>query len=258
MSEYTITTKKLTFKGESKKKRKRKDPETSQNNNHEDDGDPEGWTFPTSLELLSGPLILISRACLGAPLALSCDPIGKLFTSKLSENLEPEDVRQVWVITTVGGTEKFALKSHTGKYLSVDKFGSLTANTEAIGLMEAWSLERVTDNGWTLKSKIEKYVSIGKVQNGYEIRGDSEHLTENEIFILRVQKRFLKRRLAEAKKVEDQKKPHKVSRSELERLVGKKLTDERVKELRKADKEGLLNEALLDLRVKKKNDRYAG
>jgi hypothetical protein len=39
--------------------------------------------------------------------------------------------------------------------------------------------------------------------------------------------------------------------------VGKSLTDEQVKELRKAKKEGRFAGALLDIRTKSKSDKYA-
>lgn len=47
------------------------------------------------------------------------------------------------------------------------------------------------------------------------------------------------------------------SRLELETAAGRKLDDEEVKVLRKARKEGNYHEALLDVRVKSKHDKFA-
>jgi protein FRG1 len=49
----------------------------------------------------------------------------------------------------------------------------------------------------------------------------------------------------------------KISRKELEQAVGRRLEDEEVRRLKKARKEGDYHEALLDIKVKNKHDKYS-
>lgn len=48
----------------------------------------------------------------------------------------------------------------------------------------------------------------------------------------------------------------KISRKELEEAVGRRLEQEEVKRLKKARREGDYHEALLDIKVKNKHDKY--
>lgn len=49
----------------------------------------------------------------------------------------------------------------------------------------------------------------------------------------------------------------KISRKELEAVVGRKLEDHEVKRLKKARKEGSYHEEILNVRVKGKHDKFA-
>lgn len=49
----------------------------------------------------------------------------------------------------------------------------------------------------------------------------------------------------------------KITRKELESLVGRRLEDHEVKRLKKARKEGDFHEEILDVRVKGKHDKFA-
>lgn len=49
----------------------------------------------------------------------------------------------------------------------------------------------------------------------------------------------------------------KISRKELEDVVGRKLKDDEVRRLKKARVEGDYHEAILDVRVKGKHDKYS-
>jgi protein FRG1 len=97
-----------------------------------------------------------------------------------------------------------------------------------------------------------------------EIRGDADSVGFNETFTLRIQAR-LRKKSKTALVVSSEPK---ASRRDLEKMyipcleptkfsVGKPLTDEQVKELRRAKKEGWFNSALLDIRTKSKSDKYA-
>jgi protein FRG1 len=55
----------------------------------------------------------------------------------------------------------------------------------------------------------------------------------------------------------EQKAKSKISRKELEEAVGRRLDDEEVKRLKKARKDGNYHEAILDVRVKGKHDKFA-
>lgn len=55
----------------------------------------------------------------------------------------------------------------------------------------------------------------------------------------------------------EEKAREKISRKQLEEAAGRRLEDEEVKRLKKARREGSYHEALLDLKVKGKHDKFA-
>jgi protein FRG1 len=55
----------------------------------------------------------------------------------------------------------------------------------------------------------------------------------------------------------EEKAKEKISRKELEDVVGRKLNDDEVKKLKRARREGTYHEAILDVRVKGKHDKFA-
>lgn len=55
----------------------------------------------------------------------------------------------------------------------------------------------------------------------------------------------------------DSKAREKVSRRELEEAVGRRLDEEEVRKLKRARVDGSYHEAVLDVRVKGKHDKYA-
>ena len=55
----------------------------------------------------------------------------------------------------------------------------------------------------------------------------------------------------------EEKAREKISRKELEAAVGRKLEDGEVRKLKKARREGDYHEALLDIKVKNKHDKYS-
>lgn len=86
-----------------------------------------------------------------------------------------------------------------------------------------------------------------------EIRGDAELISFSTAFCVRMQARF-KPRLKASKEL---KARGKISRKELEEAVGRKLEDDEVRRLKKARVEGDYHEAILDVRVKGKHDKYS-
>lgn len=55
----------------------------------------------------------------------------------------------------------------------------------------------------------------------------------------------------------EEKAREKISRKELEEVVGRRLADEEVRRLKRARREGGYHEAILDVRVKGKHDKFA-
>lgn len=88
---------------------------------------------------------------------------------------------------------------------------------------------------------------------GPEIRGDAEMVSFSTTFRIRMQARF-KPRLKASK---ESRAKEKISRKELEEAVGRRLEDAEVKRLKKARAQGDYHEAILDVRVKGKHDKYS-
>jgi len=140
-----------------------------------------------------------------------------------------------------------------GRYLSCDKFGILSANTEAVSPLESFLSMPTADTPGTfqLQTLRDTYLTIkpsasSKAAGLPEIRGDAEAITFNTTFRIRMQARF-KPKLKASK---EEKAREKISRKELEVAVGRKLGDGEVRKLKKARREGDYHEALLDIKVK--------
>lgn len=86
-----------------------------------------------------------------------------------------------------------------------------------------------------------------------EIRGDAESISFPTTFRIRMQARFKPKLKAN----KESKARGKTSRKELEEAVGRKLEDDEVRRLKKARVEGDYHEAILDVRVKGKHDKYS-
>jgi len=86
-----------------------------------------------------------------------------------------------------------------------------------------------------------------------EIRGDGDEVGMESRVVIRMQARF-KPRLKVAK---TERAREKISRSQIEVEAGRRLEDDEVKKLKKARKEGTYHEALLDIKVKGKHDKFA-
>ena len=107
-----------------------------------------------------------------------------------------------------------------------------------------------------MQTQREKYLTVAdeaKTNKGPEIRGDAEDISFNTTFRIRMQARFKPRLMAS----KESKAREKISRKELEDVVGRRLEDEEVKRLKRARREGDYHEAILDVRVKGKHDKFA-
>ena len=155
---------KLKFKGEKRKRRKKTEGEGEKEGaSHQGRIDDEGWVTAESLEDIStGPLFITFGS--SPAIALAIDTLGRVTASplKLSNDEDfadaaPDDVRQVWVATRLSESSKISLKTATGKLLSCDKVGILTASKEAIGPQEEWQLIQRPD-GWAFQNVYEKFM----------------------------------------------------------------------------------------------------
>lgn len=264
----------LTFKGDKPKKRKRnqepdaklvkKAPTISQPD-PEDAANDDTWVSADSPGDLSGPVLILLPTqpvtCLGT------DANGKIFASAV-ENIvgddpstaEPHDVRQVWVATRVAGTQTLAFKGFHGRHLTCDKHGFLSAITEAIGPEEGWVAHEIPDHisAFALQNVRERFLAVGSAADDLdashtELRGDAEQIGFTSTLRLRMQARFKPR----LKRNKETMANTKISRRELEDAAGRRLDDEEVRTLKKARREGHYHEALTDVKVKGKHDKFA-
>ena len=155
------------------------------------------------------------------------------------------------------------------RYLGVDKFGILSATREAISPEEQFTVLPSPDTPGTfaLQTRRDKFVCISapttpiksKKSNTdttappTDIRGDADTIDFNSTLRIRMQARFKPRNRAH----KEAKAREKISRKELEEMVGRKLQDEEVRKLKRARREGDFHEMVLDARTKGKHDKFA-
>jgi protein FRG1 len=290
----------LSFKGDKKpKKRKRTDAAEgpAQNDNperqvkapkpeevDEDTGEDDSWVSADAVSDISGPVMFVLPS--EPPTALACDAAGKVFALPI-ENIvdgnpvtaEPHDVRQVWVVHRISGTEHFRVKGHHGKYvpligppqttmrdtntrpryLSCDKIGALTAASDAITPLESFSILPTADTPGTFQIQTlrDTFLTIrdarsAKANAPPEVRGDEAEITFNTTLRVRMQARYKPR----LKASREEKAREKISRQQLEEAAGRRLEEDEVRMLKRARREGNYHEALLDIKVKSKHDKW--
>ncbi|KAI9656497.1 MAG: hypothetical protein M1821_004704 [Bathelium mastoideum] len=222
--------------------------------------DDDSWVTADIVTDVSGPIIVVLPT--EPPTCIACDPNGKVFVSAIENMIEgdpssaePHDVRQVWIANRIAGMESFSLKGHHGKYLGCDKFGILSATHEAANAEDSFTIIPCPEGpGFlALQTARDKFLSVDEDKASPEIRGDAETIGFTSTFRIRMQARF-KPKLKVAK---EEKAKGKISRKELEEAAGRKLDDQEVKRLKRARREGNYHEAILDVKVKGKHDKYA-
>jgi protein FRG1 len=276
---FYIMVKPLSFKGDKKSSKKRKrateDRDASTTSSSQALVPSTSTTQPTTSKApeddswvsaeapldISGPVVFVLPT--EPPSALASDALGKIFSIPI-ENIvdqdpntsEPHDVRQVWVANRVAGSTTISFKGHHSKYLGCDKSGVLSATRDAVGREEGFEAI-VTEAGvgtFGIMSAYEKFVGIDPDATGDRVvRGDKEAIEFVSTIRIRMQARF-KTKLRVAK---EEKAREKISRRELEELAGRKLEDDDVKKLKRARREGNFHEALLDVKVKGKHDKFS-
>lgn len=140
-------------------------------------------------------------------------------------------------------------------YLTCDRNGILSASQEAISPEESFLCIATSDSAgfFSVQTEREKFFIITENTKGLEIRGDAESISFNTTFRIRMQARFKPRLKAN----KEAKAREKISRKELEEVVGRKLEDGEVRRLKKSRVQGDYHEAILDVRVKDKHDKYS-
>ncbi|KAJ3410769.1 hypothetical protein HDV05_003271 [Chytridiales sp. JEL 0842] len=256
----------LSFKGDPKKKKKKKSNADKDFDTYS--GPTEGWTSADIFEDIQGPVMIVSGIT-EPPSVLCCsERDNKLYFKPLADprmnltNAEPDDVEQVFLATKLPtGGSKISLKSAFDRYISTDKFGVVSCETEAVGPTEEWEVV-IRDDGIGLLSARSKYLSAdesgAKGSQSALPRADSEEMKFKEVFKVRCQAQYKiksRKRKAEESSVD-------ANLLELEQIKkfhshGKViLTDDDRYDLKKAKKAGALNEALLDRRAQMKSDKF--
>jgi protein FRG1 len=101
---------------------------------------------------------------------------------------------------------------------------------------ESFIVIPVPDNpsAFSLQTARDKFLSVDESStSGSDIRGDVETISFNTTFRLRMQARFKPRN----KTSKEEKAYQKISKKELEELIGRRLDDDEVKRLRKSRRE---------------------
>ena len=152
------------------------------------------------------------------------------------------------------------------RYLSADKVGLLSARREAISPEETFTFVPASDDpgGFGLQTARDLFLAVESASAATDqsipvntsdvtLRADAESIQFSSTLRLRMQARFKPRlRANKAEKARE-----KISRKELEALVGRKLEEEEVRRLKRARREGDFHERLLDAKVRGKHDRFA-
>lgn len=261
--------KRLSFKGDKPKKKKSKlnSTESAEKKRLAEEGDVSGWVSAKSSEEFNGPTLLATISD-GKPCCFAFKDDDKprvvvsydIDTVDASLNTaEPTTSSQVLLFSPLDfdsnkrtkdideTTANFALKVPSlGVYVGIDKDDKTSLSSVAIGNDEHFTFKRV-DGLWTMQTARKRYILVkdGKITT-----------TENDEtaskFAVRLQTSHRKKTTAEKQTVTY----FAMGTKALEERAGRQLDRREVETLQKANKEGNLNEALLDLRQKGKSDTY--
>lgn len=257
----------LLFKGDKKPKKRKAEalkdfqdrPEADHPIVNDSITDDDTWVAAEAPTDLLGPIVIVLPS--SKPSCIACDVNGKVFASHIESILdddpatvEPHDARQVWLANQIAGTDEISFKGHHGRYLSCDQIGQLSATREAISPEETFRCIPLPDiqGSFSIQNAREKFIGLVEDSKGNDVRGDAESIAFATTLKIRMQARFKPR----VKASREQKTKERVSRKELEETVGRRLEDGEVRKLKKARMQGNYHEAILDVRVKGKHDKY--
>ena len=106
----------------------------------------------------------------------------------------PTDVHHVWVCTRIPDTEdRITLRSGNGKFLACDEVGIVSADREARGVQEEWTLvDSISKRGILVKSFYGKYLNVDLIAGGkIELRADETLEEEGECWSIWMQGEYL-------------------------------------------------------------------
>ncbi|KAG0371147.1 FRG1-like family-domain-containing protein [Gamsiella multidivaricata] len=287
--EYAVKKKKLTFKGESTKTKKKKRKAEDDAKDDDSSTNLEGWVPIKSLSDLGGPIFLTFSS--DPPSCLAIDDKSRVVMRPLESSLvsaddqstssapvsiessEPTAVNQVFVATMIPDSDRLALKTFNDRYLSSDKFGIVSADSEAIGMQEEWTaiIKPEEEGGICFQNHYGKFLSIDEVAAmdnrggaslsataGFQIRADSDVIGFCELFQAKIQAKYRKKikKSDEVKIVTEDYEAQQNRKFQTWNHGRVIVSKDDVGELKTARKEGRFSEALLDRREKLKSDRY--
>ncbi|EEB07309.2 FRG1 family protein [Schizosaccharomyces japonicus yFS275] len=245
----------LTFKGDKKtKKRKRKTDHSSKNVGLiASESNDDVWMNALSVSELKGPIVLCIQGRPGEPWeCLSSHPNNpNVHVLQMEdESHAPDKTEQVWVCRELDGN--YQLKNSNGYYLSAKPDGTLVCDKTAISITEEWQPKFLeAENAWTWKNVgINSFLTLQEGDSGVTVCCIREKDQKPTKWVCRVQTRFAR------EKRQDTSDKHHISRQTLEAMAKRPLTSDEVKLLKKAYRNGMLHEALLDLRTASKSDKY--
>ncbi|KAI9341920.1 FRG1-like family-domain-containing protein [Obelidium mucronatum] len=282
----------LSFKGDKPKKKRKASGDRDGSGNLDDPSAAEGWANAEAIEHFMGPIMLISVASSAPSCIVSNEKNFSLALQSLGsvdnlDSIEPIHVGQVFLAARLPtGENRISIKSAFDRYLSCDKFGVVTGDKEAVGPYEEWEVVKRED-GYCLQSVVKNcYLSsepdgieeedveeetkkkAASGRSGYgigggricgTIRADSESVGFKEVFKIRCQAQNKVNAHKKKKKEMEDLNAAEVDGDQLKKFqsYGRvAMTEKEGKLLKRAQKQGNLNETLLERREKIKADRY--
>ncbi|KDN43189.1 hypothetical protein K437DRAFT_237295 [Tilletiaria anomala UBC 951] len=169
--------------------------------------------------------------------------------------VSPTHVHQVWVANRVAGSTTWSFKSGAeGRFIGADKHGAIHAESEARGPQEGWEIEPIRSGagGLAVKSAVHgRYLTLGTVAGGKTVlRADADR-AEECAWQVRVQWKYRHQARQEARaKME-------VSSSGLMKRYDPAAMQAQGGMVMGGGNKPRSAEILLEMRAKKKSDRYA-
>ena len=166
------------------------------------------WVQPeTPIEVL-GPTFIVHPseppACVAYDSTRDRLTFPSLPTTEPITSLTPTDVSHVWVITRIAGSPTVNLRTATGKFMSCDAHGLVSADREARGPQEEWTpvvLPDLEPPMMAFLNSYDKYLGIDEVAGGaMALRGDADEVGFNERFFVRVQNEYKQKATEEERK----------------------------------------------------------
>ncbi|PHH73269.1 hypothetical protein CDD82_5564 [Ophiocordyceps australis] len=272
----------LTFKGDKRAKKRKRDAAldhdgaASTSAQHlakadastVDADNDDSWVSADVVGDVVGPVMIVLPT--DEPSALACDAIGSVFAMPIDNmvdgnaaSAEPHDVRQVWVASRVAGTESFRFKGHHGRqvfYLASDQSGHLSATSEAVSPLETFTVLSTPNVPGTFQLQTHHDTFITATppsgtssKSSDVVRANADAIVFATTLRIRMQARFKPR----IKATRREQALSRISRRELDEAAGRRLTEDEVKTLKRARREGDYHEKLLDIKVKGKHDKFA-